>query len=268
MSFKDFMLFSMMIFILLTSSAYSLEIVNFQDVNGETFYSGDSVDLGTVLVNNESTQVNITVEQYLIYPGIEPMPLYETFVIEPNNNTMISDLSFDVSEYSKSGTYVHSVRIYESDNVIGEKTTTFYVAGALDSFSDCEAVICYDTACDDVGLVFDAGETVYVKVECPQNSEIKGYLVYDDTFKDLYFTTGLASFKADPDIMNIRVVLSKEGFAEKTIQKEITVTGEMAGGSPTSILDNNLLIIVFLAAVIVIAGLLAFWKMKGSKSKK
>lgn len=268
MMFKSYVLFSIIVFILLIPSVYSLEIVNFQDANNKTYYLGDFVDLGTVLANNESTQMNVTVEQYLVYPGIEPMPLYETFVIEPGNNTMISDFSFDISEYSKSGKYVHSVKVYESNNIISEKTTTFYVSGTMNSFTNCETIICYDATCDDVGPVFDAGETVYVKVECPENPEIKGYLIYNDTFKDLYFASGMASFKADKDIVNIRVILSKEGFEDKTMQKEITVTGEMAGGSPTSILDNNLLIIVFLVAVIVIVGLLAFWKMKGSTDKK
>ena len=114
------------ILLFLPSSSQALKIVSLGDVGG-TFYPGDSVDLGTVLINNESIDANLKIEQYLAYPGAEPMPLYEEAVIGPGNNTMVSDFSFDVSGNAEAGTYTHSVRVYEtsSSKLSAEKTTTF-----------------------------------------------------------------------------------------------------------------------------------------------
>lgn len=257
------------VFILLATPAYSLEIVSFENVDGETFYPMDFIDLGTVLVNNESVNVNLTVEQYVIYPDMIPMPLHEEFMIEPDNDTMISDLSFEVSEYSTPGEYTHVVSVYESGEIIAEKTSTFYVAGTKDRFSDFGIVICADSECEDVRPVFILGEKAYIRVEGSQSPEIRGYVDYPDgeSFSNLHFSGGFAEFKAvSKGTYTANIVLSRDGFSEEIIERNMTFLEgeeEPAGEiTATGGYEYVIAIIIVFIILIIIIGLF-FLKRKG-----
>jgi len=290
-----FVLLAFAVFILLALPVQSLEIVGFEDVTEKTFYSGDFVDLGTVLINNETKGLNLTVEQYIVRPGIPPMPLYEEFVIGAGNDTMVSDMSFEVSEYSASGEYTHVVSVYDagSGDLKSERVSTFYVSGTNESFSEIDIAICADSSCDDVRPVFLLGETAYIKVECPENPEITGYVnAISGGTTTLDFDGRSASFKANSEgVYMAKIILSKDGFFTETIEKNITFVGEAAkptyyfcnetedgvcedcpvGEDPDCMkiaeMNNFYLPIAIIAAVIVIAGLLAFWILKGKKGK-
>ncbi|MFH1237665.1 MAG: hypothetical protein V1648_04670 [Candidatus Aenigmatarchaeota archaeon] len=269
MTRKAIFISAIAVFILFSVPVYSIEIASFENNEGRTFYPGDVIDLGVVLINNESGQVNLIVEQDVSIPDTVPMPLYEIFVIGPGNNTMIADLSFAVSDNSRPGEYAHMVRVYVGDDLIGEKITLFYINGTTIRFSDYGMVICADEKCDDVKSSFNVGETVYIKVESAQNPIMEGFLdMPDGNHTVMQISGGMAQFiPVSAGTYKINVVLSKDGFAPETIEKEITVTGEMTGESLTGEVPQNpfvWLIVGFAAAVViaVIAALLRRHKGK------
>ncbi len=215
------------VFLLLALPVYSLEIVNFEDTEGKTFYPEDFVDLGTVLINDENNTLNLFVEQYVLRPGIDPMPLYEEFTIKPDGDVMISDMSFIVSEYLFPGKYTHMVRVRKSGEIVAEKTTKFYVTGTKEKLSDFEILICADHGCKDLRPVLILGETAYIRVECLENPEISGYVVHDGDTTTLSFDEGLASFKAVSEGTYIaNVIFSKDGFFTENIERDITFVKE------------------------------------------
>jgi len=258
-----------LIFLLaLAMPGQALKIVNLAEVEGKTFYPGDTVDLGIVLLNNESKQLNLTVEQYLSYAEINPIPLYENVVIGTGNNTMISDFSFDVSEYSKRGTYTHSVRVYEGESLAAEKTTTFSVGGTTQIFSDYNVVICSDSECNDVTSIFDAGKTVYINIESTQNPTIYGYVeTPNGSLTNLQFTNGMAEFKpASAGAYEVNVILSKDGFAPDKIEKNITVIGSETVTNlyvPVGEFSFIAILAIVAVAVIILITWILFFKNKG-----
>jgi len=288
-----FVLLVFVVFILLTLPIKALQVAPLAELN-DTFYPGDFVDLGIVLINNESRQINLTVEQYILYPELAPMPMYEEITIPPHNDTMITDMSFDVYNESTSGRYVHFVRIYEVDEIIAEKIRMFFVeSGAQDKLSGIMVTVCADSECDDMRPVFVLGETAYIMAEADQNPDISGYVEFPDgNFASLQFADDIATFKAgSAGDYAIRLMLVRDGFDVEEIERNITFVKEAAkptyyfcnetedgvcegcpdGEDPDCMkimeANNFYITAAIMAAVIIIAGLLAFWIMKGKKGK-
>jgi hypothetical protein len=234
-------LLGLVVFILLASPAYSLETIGFEEVDGETLYSGDFVDLGIVLFNDESSEINLTVKQYVVHPGISPMPLYQEIVIEPGEDTMISDLSFFVTDYTKSGEYKYVLVIYDSESMelVTKKTSVFQVSGTSKRFTGTELTICADPACDDLRPVFLLGEIAYIFLQSRENPQITGYVVSSEGERtDLDFEDGSAEFKgSSEDVYTANIELSKEGFLTENIEKDITFVEEAA--KPVSYFCNQ-----------------------------
>jgi len=281
------------VFILLALPVKALQVVPLAELN-ETFYPGDFVDLGIVMINNESRQINLTVEQYILYPGLAPMPFFEEITIPPQNDTMITDMSFDIFNESTSGQYAHVVRIYKEDKIIAEKIRMFFVeSGAQDKLSGIMVTVCADSECDDMRPVFVLGETAYIMAEADQNPDISGYVEFPDgNFASLQFADDIATFNAgSAGDYAIRLMLVRDGFDVEEIERNITFVKEAAkstyyfcnetkdgvcetcpvGEDPDCMkiaeMNDFYLPIAIIAAVIVIAGLLAFWILKGKKGK-
>lgn len=225
---RNMMIAGLVVFLLLAVPAQSLEIVPFKNVDGGTFYPFDFVDLGTALVNDEGSPIEVTVEQYIIYPRLPPMPLNEQFTIDPGDDVMPSDLSFSVLQYMTPGDYTHVVVVYRDGELLAEKTRVFRVAGTHNSFSEINVKVCADPACNDLRPVFVSGEKAYIKVECPENPSITGYIDYQDwTFTDLSFSGGLAEFRPpSAGTYTVNIILSKNGFSREIIEKEVTFLAE------------------------------------------
>ncbi|MCX6818149.1 MAG: hypothetical protein NTU57_04805 [Candidatus Aenigmarchaeota archaeon] len=255
------------VFIFLAVPSHALKIVNLAEFEGKTFYPSDTVDLGIVLLNNESRQLNLTVEQFLTYPGINPIPLYEQVTIGAGNNTLISDFSFDVYDYSKPGMYIHSVRVYEDEKLVADKTSEFSVKGTIQFFGDYDLITCTDVACSDVTSIFDAGETVYIYLESDENPTIEGYVDRPDGgLTNVFFTNGVTEFvPAYSGEYKVNVILSKDGFSPEKIEKDITVVGSAAnlpGSAPVETQFIAILAVAAVAAIVIIAAIL-FFKKKG-----
>lgn len=212
--------------------AESLEIIGLENIDGVTFYPYDFIDLGAVIVNDGDSDMNLVVEQYVDYPGSDPMPLYEEVSIKADGNEMISDLSFSVSEYSVMGDYYHYVRVYDSWGVITERVRTFSVDGTGKKMNDYEVGICGDPGCSEIKTTFILGETAYLVVD-NHGAYIGGYIDYNDySFSDLYFSDGVAEFSpASPGRFTANIVLSQEGFLDEIVEKEITFVDGF--GEPT-----------------------------------
>ncbi|MCK5017714.1 MAG: hypothetical protein KAS32_11685 [Candidatus Peribacteraceae bacterium] len=226
------MILSVAVFLSLVLSmpVQSLEIVSFMEVDGDTFWPFDSVDLGMVIINDESRSVVLFVEQYIVYPKTPPMPLLEEMTIAGNGDEMISDLSFEVSEYSEAGEYDHVVRVYEDDEMVLEKTSTFYIYGTTGKLEGFTSTICADHGCTDVRPVFELGETAYIFVECPNIPQVSGYVDYPDgSSEHLVFSGDVAKLKPVlGGVYTANIILSKEGFTDEVIEKEITFEESLA----------------------------------------
>lgn len=214
--------------LLLALPAQSLEIVNFEDVDGETFYLGDFVDLGTVLLNDGNSTLDFLVEQYVLRPGINPMPLYEEFSIGPGGDVMISDMSFEVSTHLFPGEYTYMIRAYSEVELLGEKTKTFQVRGTMQRFSQVDVVVCADSGCGDVRPFFVSGETAYINVDIPENPKIMGDVENSwGGSEKIEFTEGIAEFTpASPGTYTARITVSKSGFLTEILEKDIVFTSE------------------------------------------
>lgn len=283
---------SFVLWLCLFVNVHALKILPLDTIDEVTFYPGDTIDLGIVLFNNESRDVELLVEQYLLYPEAKPMPLYEKVVLPANNHTMITDMSFDVSEISPSGEYNHIIKIYEEGKLIAENQRTFYIQAAEKRFDDVEILICADETCNDIRPVFVLGETVYIKVKSSHNPEIKGFIKSPKGGHiNLSFYKNTANFKANSagEYM-LTILLSKDGFASEEINNTIEFVkeykkppsyfcGEIEDGvceenCPTEDVDckkitemsNNTwgfyMIIILFISMIALVIILTLWKFK------
>jgi len=214
------------VFLALAMPVQSLEIVSLYDADGETYGPLEFVDLGTVLINDADADVSLFVEQYMVYPGVEPMPLYEEMTIEAGGDDIISDMSFDVLENTRPGAYIHSVKIHDSvtDELLAEKVSRFYVEGTSDRFEDVSIAVCENPECNSVTSVFVLGETAYFRVASPENPDIEGYVYNNGDPSTLYFSgEGVAEFRPfSAGVYTANVILSKDGFEDEVVEKDIT----------------------------------------------
>lgn len=241
-------------FFTIINHVQAVEIVNFEDIEDRVFYPGDFVDLGTVIVNNEDKTANLIIEQYVIYPGIDPKPLLEEITIPPNNYTMISDLSFEVFENSIPGKYSYIVTIYENDELITEKIVNFYIENTEQELEDAEVMICGDPNCENIKTIFYMNETAYILANPFEGTEIIGYVEYvgkdNKNLINLFFDGGIAEFRPQtPGIYEINILFSKEGFSPKIIEKNITFIREEQYSIQTPSFD--MLHYYFLIAVLI-----------------
>ena len=250
-------------------TAQPLEIAGFENIENQKFYYGDHVDVRTVLVNNGSTPVSLSVEQYVTNPVTDPIPINEIFTIDADNYTIISDLSFDVSEYSKTGTYTHVVKVYDDNNIVGQKITTFYIEGLKESLNYYQIAVCSDDKCKDVTSIFDISDKIYIKAESREQAGVTGYITLPDgNTQNLFFADGMAEF--EPRINGtheLSVIFFNDNSDTEKIESKITVTGEMTGESLTGEVSQNPLVwlLVGFAAAVVIAVIAALLRRNKCK---
>ncbi len=208
--------------------AQAIEVSTPSNVSNRTFHSGDIVNLTTVIKNDFSRTKNFTVEEYILYPDIEPVLLLDVIELEPNESKPLPDLSFGVSETTTPGVYVYTFAVYdENGSMLKSDAINFRIEGTEKTFKPIEVLVCGDRRCNDVRKIFTPNDEVYIKVNSEETPEIRGYVVYPNKSVEMLKideSTGHVKI-GRPGLYEIGLVFSKEGYADREKVVRFSVIG-------------------------------------------
>ena len=194
----------------------SLEVILPENVLRETFYPGDYVNLTTTIKNNFDQAKNFIVEEFVLYPGIPPMPLMELIELDPGESGILPDLSFSLWMTMFPGSYAYGFTVYdENGNVLNKTTIGFQVQGTEKSFEEIEVLVCGDLSCNDVRRIFTLNDkVVYVRINSEENPETAGQIVHPDkVVEGLDFSDNIAEIKlGKTGLYELSFVSVKEGY--------------------------------------------------------